>query len=267
MENIRRKPIISVIVPIFNAGKFLDETIQSVINQTFTDWELILVDDGSTDDSLIIASEYSKKDDRIKSLQHPGGVNLGVSCTRNLGIKYSAGTFIALLDSDDTWYRNKLEKQIDIFIRYPDISLVYHKLKTKFDLENFVFPEICGSGTVGRQDYIYKKMVRDKVWMPNSSVVFNANVLNKTGLFNEKLKYQIEDHLFFTKCTYHFKSYFLDEILGEYRIHSSSYTTNTRWENSFYEFWFYLLIDRSIKDKAVIFKAIYENIRKRLVIA
>lgn len=253
--------MVSVIVPIYNAENYLHETIKSVFSQTYTNWELILIDDGSTDSSYNIATEYVLMDKRVRLLAHEGRKNLGVSISRNLGIKSSKGTYIALLDSDDVWFSEKLEKQMQIFESCPEVSLVYTKLKTLFDINLPDFPEICGSGKVGMQDKIFVKMLNDEIWMPNSSVIFKKDVIKQVGFFEEKLIYQIEDHLFFTKCSFLYKTYFLDEILGYYRIHSTSYTVNTKWKKSIYEYFFSLMRDSLVKNKKLIISAFLKRLK------
>lgn len=103
--------LVSIVVPIFNTEQYLDETIQSVLAQTYSNWELILVDDGSTDKSAAICKRYVEKDDRI---QYHFKENGGQASARNLGIKKSKGTWIALLDADDLWLPIKLEEQFKI---------------------------------------------------------------------------------------------------------------------------------------------------------
>lgn len=203
-------------------------------------------------------------DSRIKVFTHPNGKNKGVSATRNLGLSKATGNFIALLDSDDIWSNTKLELQLNIFNKHSEVGLVYAQLETLFEVENVAFPRLCGTGIEGVDTGIFNKMVYDKVWMPNSSVIFRKDVISKVGLFNEKLKYQIEDHLFFTQVAYFYPCYFIQEIVGLYRMHDSSYLYNTKWQNSFYEFLYNLLIDRNISSKKVVIKAIFSRLKGRV---
>ncbi|MCX6239833.1 MAG: glycosyltransferase family 2 protein [Bacteroidia bacterium] len=103
--------LVSIITPSFNCGKYIGTTIESVRNQTFTDWELIIVDDGSTDNSAEIIRHYTKSDDRIKALFFPS--NQGAAAARNAGLLISKGRYIAFLDSDDVWLPNKLGVQLE----------------------------------------------------------------------------------------------------------------------------------------------------------
>ncbi len=102
--------LISIITPVYNCEKFLKFTIESVINQTYSNWELILVDDCSTDNSAKVAKKYSQKDSRIKYFKL--SENSGAAIARNYALNKALGRFVAYLDSDDMWKSNKLEKQM-----------------------------------------------------------------------------------------------------------------------------------------------------------
>jgi len=102
--------LISIITPLYNASKYISQTIDSVLQQTYQNWEMIIIDDVSSDNSCDIVEDYTLKDPRIKLIRST--VNQGPAKTRNIGIKAAKGRFIAFLDSDDLWLPEKLEKQI-----------------------------------------------------------------------------------------------------------------------------------------------------------
>ena len=102
--------MISIVMPLYNSERFLADAIDSVLNQSFSDWELIICDDGSTDNSYRLASKYSKKDARIVLLKN--NFTKGASGARNTCIRHARGRYIAFLDSDDLWHHNKLEVQL-----------------------------------------------------------------------------------------------------------------------------------------------------------
>lgn len=104
--------LVSVIMPCYNAQDYLEEAIVSVIGQTWTDWELLVIDDGSKDQSKAIAERWAKTDSRIRAISNPQ--NIGVSKTRNRGIDMASGEWIAFLDSDDVWESEKLTKQLKL---------------------------------------------------------------------------------------------------------------------------------------------------------
>ncbi len=108
------KHLVSIVTPVYNAEKFISETIDSIQNQTYKDWELILVDDCSSDSSYDIISEYMKNDKRIRYIKLEK--NSGAAVSRNTGIKNAKGRFIAFVDSDDIWLPKKLEKQVNYML-------------------------------------------------------------------------------------------------------------------------------------------------------
>lgn len=119
-------PSVSIVVGFFNAATFIAETVESVLNQTLDDWELLLVDDGSQDASCEIAKRFSRQyPDKIRYLEHDGHRNLGVCASRNLGLRHTVGQFIAILDSDDVWQAAKLEQQTAILKTNPAAGMVF----------------------------------------------------------------------------------------------------------------------------------------------
>jgi glycosyltransferase involved in cell wall biosynthesis len=116
---------VSVIAACFNGEAFLAEAIESVICQTFNDWEFLLVDDGSVDGSAAIAKDYAKRyPEKIHYFEHPGHANRGTCASRNLGILHARGEYIAVLDADDVWMPSKLADQVAILNTHPDVGMV-----------------------------------------------------------------------------------------------------------------------------------------------
>jgi len=113
--------LVSVITPMYNGGQFVGQTISSVINQTYPAWEMIVIDDGSTDHGPQVVGHYVEKDARIKMLRQANG---GSAAARNKGIRGAKGQYIALLDADDTWNPDFLEKQLQL-MKMKDAELVY----------------------------------------------------------------------------------------------------------------------------------------------
>lgn len=119
-------PRVSIVIPVFNALPFLEETVASVRSQSFTDWELLLVDDGSTDGGRQRAEELAREDPRrVRCFGHSGGTNRGISASLNLGIAEARGSLVALLDADDVWLPGKLEEQVRLFESNPTAAMVY----------------------------------------------------------------------------------------------------------------------------------------------
>ena len=120
------RPLVSVIIIFVDAAKFIQEAIESICSQTYAGWELLLVDDGSTDASTEIALRYAEKcPGKIRYLEHEGHKNHGMSATRNLGLRHATGEYIAFLDADDVWLPHKLEQQVNIMQLHPEAGMVY----------------------------------------------------------------------------------------------------------------------------------------------
>jgi glycosyltransferase involved in cell wall biosynthesis len=119
------KPLVSCIVIFFNAEEFFEKAIESIFSQTYDNWELLLADDGSTDSSTAIAQRYAQKyPDKVRYSEHVNHQNLGMSATRNLGIRKTKGKYIAFLDSDDIWLPLKLEQQVAIMESHSEAAMV-----------------------------------------------------------------------------------------------------------------------------------------------
>ncbi len=121
-----RAPTVSVITIFLNAGRFIAEAIDSVFAQQYDDWELVLVDDGSTDDSTAVTRRYAARfPGRVRYVDHPGHANRGMSVSRNAGLRVARGRLVAFLDADDVWLPGKLAEQVGILVEHADIGLVY----------------------------------------------------------------------------------------------------------------------------------------------
>ena len=114
-------PAVSVIMPAFNVGPYIGASIESVLAQTFTDWELVIVDDGSTDDTYAIAEALARTDARIRVIREANG---GISVARNTALRIAVGEFLAILDSDDLWSPEFLAAQMAIFAAHPEVDIV-----------------------------------------------------------------------------------------------------------------------------------------------
>ena len=117
---------VAVVIPFFNEEEHLAEAIESVISQSYQNWELVLVDDGSEDASPSIAAGYESTDSpRIKVVSHAGGANRKLAASRNLGIAQSTAPLVAFLDADDVWLPQKLKEQVEVFDKSPEVDLLF----------------------------------------------------------------------------------------------------------------------------------------------
>lgn len=108
------EPSISVIIPVYNGAAYIETTIRSVLQQTYSNWEMLVIDDGSVDSTRSIVRRLAEEDSRVKLIENP--INMGVAKTRNRGLSLSRGAYVALLDGDDVWRPEKLEKQVELAI-------------------------------------------------------------------------------------------------------------------------------------------------------
>lgn len=128
-EQIADNPIVSVTLIFLNGEDFIGEAIESILAQTFTKWELVLVDDGSSDRSTEIAKDYAARfPQKIRYIDHPGHANLGMSASRNAGVAASSGPLLAFIDADDVWISRKLEMQMELLQAYPEAAAVFGSL-------------------------------------------------------------------------------------------------------------------------------------------
>lgn len=177
-------PFFSVIIPLYNKEDYIAETLKSVLNQNFTDFEIIIIDDGSTDESIKVISQFN--DPRINIIQQS---NKGVSFARNLGIEHAKADYIALLDADDLWYENhlfQLKKQIELF---PDAGLycnnykIFHKENVSRNAKfNFNYSEQC----LIVEDFFKASIINSIAW--TSAVGFSKEKFINIGEFNTDLK-------------------------------------------------------------------------------
>jgi glycosyltransferase involved in cell wall biosynthesis len=204
---------VSVVMPNFNNSEYIGEAINSVLNQSFKDFELIVVDDGSTDNSLQVIRKYGS---RIRFISQS---NSGVAVARNTGILESRGKIIALLDSDDVWHSEKLQKQL-AQMSNSGLDLVY---SGGFELENGVRNSKEFKPKYAGQVYeFYKKHPTEAViLLGGSSAIFKKSILSKVGLFNPTVPPPTEDWDFFRRVgLFGFEVGFCSEALVGYRIHT-----------------------------------------------
>ncbi|HIF9279597.1 TPA: glycosyltransferase family 2 protein [Photobacterium damselae] len=171
-----KNPLVSVITPSYNCEKTISKTIESVINQSFSNWEMIIVDDCSSDSTRDIVRNYANNDSRIKLVERQW--NAGPAIARNVAIENAQGRYIAFLDSDDQWLNQKLEKQI-LFMQENDIELSYSSYN-KYDFNGnhlgvykppvkVNYNDMLKSNRIGCLTAIYDSEKLGKVYMPNIS--------------------------------------------------------------------------------------------------
>lgn len=219
-------PLISVILTTYNLEEFVEESINSILNQTYTNFELLIVDDGSTDKTKEIIEDIAEKDKRIKffSILHTG---LPAS-VRNFGIKHSKGELIAFIDGDDLWTKRKLEDQLMRLKKNPDSVLVYSASFT-FGNVNFFSPfyevlPLPYKSVKTKEDLIQKGNA-----IPLSTVLVKREYIEKTAGFDEDTELKIEDYDFWLRLSEYGNFLFVPRIHLYYRIHSNQFSAD--WES------------------------------------
>lgn len=212
------KPSVSVIIPTFNYGRFIGEAIESVIAQAYPIDEIIVIDDGSIDETMRFVEPYSK------NIRYIRQEKAGVCAARNKGIENSTGDLIAFLDADDTWLPYKIERQVAKFASDPEIGLVHCGMR-EFDDETDETIKLHldgGEGWVAEDIALWEKPV---VVGPGGSIVVRRDVVNEVGAFDTRLK-NGEDWEFCLRVALRYKIGFVAEPLLNYRNHFANATKN-----------------------------------------
>lgn len=214
MNEVNREIDVSIITPSYNTSKYIEATIKSVLDQDFESWEMIIVDDKSSDGSPEIIKPYSAKDSRIILIENKA--NAGAAISRNLAIQRSKGRFIAFLDSDDLWLPNKLSMQVNFMLEnnFGFTYSAYDKINESGDQIGQIqvpskvsYDELLKTCSIGCLTAIYDTAVLGKVYMP---------IIDKRqdyGLWLSLLK----------KLSF---AYGIQEVLAIYRVRNNSISSN-----------------------------------------
>jgi glycosyltransferase involved in cell wall biosynthesis len=221
--------VVSTVLIFFNAEKFIAEAIESVFAQTYPHWELLLVDDGSTDSSTRIAREYARRfASRVRYIEHPQHRNLGMSASRNVGIKNARGQYIALLDADDVWLPHKLAAQVALLRAHRNAQMVYSsvvKWNSWNGSENPDSVQDLGvpTDTIAEPPLLLPVFLRNHGHEPRTcGVLIRNNAVRQIGGFENSFRGMFEDQAFFMKLCLRFPVYVMAEGTAKYRQHQQS---------------------------------------------
>jgi len=209
-QTINRTSAVSVVIPAYNAESFLGVTLNSVARQTFQDFEVIVVDDGSRDQTARVVEEFLAKE------KIPGRCirqeNRKIAGARNTGIRSARGEFIALLDHDDLWMPEKLERVMEAFQRWPGTDLICHNEQILKDGRVVRVSQNHRGGNTTYEDLLF----RGNTLSP-SAVVFRKKLFERTGGFDESPELNtVEDYDFWLRVSETGKISYLDATLGAY---------------------------------------------------
>lgn len=218
---------ISVILSSYNYAQYIKETINSVLEQTYKDWELIIVDDGSSDDSAEIIKSYCEKDLRIKFFEHNDKLNHGLKETLLLGIEHATGDWISFLESDDYLSPNNLAKKVEVIKKHPEVKLIFNKVKftgeeniSKKRLKTLEQTQKKLSKTTFPKNMFYDFYI-DNMILTFSSVMVESDTI-KNADFNTPNDSTL-DRWLWVHLAYNNDFYYIDEELTRWRLHEQSY--------------------------------------------
>ena len=206
--------LISIITPVFNAESYLKETISSVLNQTYVNWEWILVDDCSIDNSFEILKEYAEKEPRLKLFKNE--VNSKPYATRNRALKESRGSYIAFLDADDFWHPDKLQLQLN-FMSENNLAICYTNIS-----------QFSGKDSIINKTCIFPKKARYEDILTNNYMVTSSVMINRelTGAFKMKNVYYDDFTLWLDLLKNNLVAFNLNLVTTNYRLSENSLSRN-----------------------------------------
>jgi len=209
------KPLISIIIPTYNRANLLVKAIKSVFSQTYKNFELIIVNDGSTDNTKQIIDNFKKQTNKIKYIWE---INSGTAKAKNTGIKNTEGKYIAFLDSDDEWLPKKLEKQLELFKKSTNSNLGFVGCNTfiidKKNNKKLIYK-------IPKYKNIFYALLINNFICSCSSVMVKKSVLDKIDFFDENLKIG-EDWDMWIRIAQKYNFDFVNEPLLKYNIHSGN---------------------------------------------
>jgi glycosyltransferase involved in cell wall biosynthesis len=221
-------PAVTAITIFLNEESFLAEAVESVLAQSFADWELLLIDDGSRDGSAGIACSYAERyADRIRYLTHPGHENQGMSASRNLGLRHARGRYVGFIDADDVWLPGKLAEQCAILDGRPDCGIVYGRTliwqSWNASAEDFFYPLGVDADAVHHPPRLFQLLLENKAQSPTTcNALMRRSLIEQVGGFEADFRGMFEDQAFFAKALLARPAYVDSRIWAKYRQHPAS---------------------------------------------
>lgn len=227
-------PAVSCIVIFLNEERFLAEAIASVLAQEHESWELLLVDDGSTDGSAAIARTFVERHPgRVRYLRQPGGANLGMSAARNLGLAHARGRYVGFLDADDAWLPEKLADQVEILDGRPDVGMVYGRTLLWHSWQprgaRRALDHFCDLGVtpeaVIEPPRLLRQLIENRYQTPTTcNALLRRSVIDAVGGFEPEFRGMFEDQVFFMKVCLEQRVYVASRCWARYRQRDDSHS-------------------------------------------
>jgi glycosyltransferase involved in cell wall biosynthesis len=244
------RPVFSIIVPVYNAAKTIAATVHSVLAQSFTDFELILIDDGSRDQSLSIMTNLAAQDNRIKSVSWP---NKGVSATRNFGVELSRGELVAFLDADDLWHADKLARHYQLHGQDNDVGASYARIA-------FIEPDSIDSTSARTYSSIIGRTLTVSDLLGENPVCTMSNLVVRrehfetVGVFRESMSFAEDQEWLVRAVSAGCDITGIDEILVGYRLSQDGLSVDL---DSMYAGWLTLAHEYESPEKLASAEALY----------
>jgi glycosyltransferase involved in cell wall biosynthesis len=249
--------LVSVVIAFLNEERFLNEAVASVYGQTYPHWELLLVDDGSSDGSSEIAKDYARRDpERVRYLEHAGHRNRGASATRNLGVRAAHGAWVGFLDGDDVWFPERLNRCVAFARKYPEAEMVYGKAEYWHSWQgdgsrDRVQPHHFVADRLVRPPELLQRYLSLRAALPGMSSLFiSRHAYLSVGGFEEQFRGLVDDAVFLGKFCLRYAVYVSNECLDRYRQHPESDTAvaekegRMRREHRYHLVWLQAYIER-----------------------
>ena len=227
-----KNPKVTIIIPSYNYENLINDAIDSVLAQTYNDFELIVVDDGSSDNSVAVIESYVQKYDNIFLYTHENNSNQGLSKSVQLGLKYAKGDYIAFLECDDYWVRTYLEKKVAIFEANSQVGIIFNDVEALVE-ENRVnvlkdYFDDCRARCASKK---YPASLAYETLMLEIISNFSSTMMRKSVFDGLDFDTPIAPYLdwwLFSQITYLQQAYFINEKLTFLRLHTKSYISNTK---------------------------------------
>lgn len=229
------KPLVSVIIIFLDAEKFIREAVESVLAQTYENWELFLVDDGSSDGSTKIALRYANQfPEKVRYLEHEKHQNRGMSASRNLGLEYANGKYVAFLDADDVWLPQKLEEQVTILLSHSEAAMVYGPARYWYswtgkpeDVKRDFVQELgVPANTLIKPPTLLTLLLQNEGTTPSpSGILGRREVIEQIGRFEESFRNMFEDLVFYAKLYLNATVFVAEKCWYHYRQHPDACVT------------------------------------------
>jgi len=230
MTMTEHNPVVSIIMPVFNGQKYLEEAIESILAQTYGEYELLIIDDGSQDDSYAMVQKFAQEQpELIRLITHPLHRNKGVAPSRNAALKQARGKYVAFLDQDDYWHKDKLKIQVAFMDEHPDVALSYTQagILRAGDGENFT-PGLDVLGDEPPTEFLsaFFKIILIELNYIFSAVMMHTDLLRKLGGLPENLPFQSDDRIMVAQVSMDHAIALVPEKLCFFRAHDEHYTAN-----------------------------------------